>query len=712
MLSDLDLNTSYRSDRTNLLTDFYIPCLASSTDYSRAVGYFTSDVLSAAARGLPEFIRRNGKMRLVASPVLSEADVVAISEGYERRESILQEALLRQLDPSGMPDPVQQRLGFLAWLIAEGRLDIKIALVADNRGFGIYHEKIGIFRDQKGNLVVFTGSANESIGGLVSNFESIDVYCSWRAPDEDRVRTKAQDFEALWANETSALEVIDFPDAARKELLKLLPDQLPEFDPGFDPHRPRPRPRTVIEVTDGWGEPSIPAWLELRDYQKDAVKAWFRNDGKGIWRMATGTGKTVAALGLVSQVYASHAQHSRPLIVVGVCPFKHLVSQWMSEAKNFGVRPIPCMEATQKWVADVSDAVAGVERGYFPFLMVLVTNATFQSARFQQVLSEVDTDLLLIADEVHNLGAPGLRAALPESARYRLGLSATPERWFDDSGTQALFEYFGEVVYELDLATAISIGALCRYDYYPHLVSFDPDEQEQYVELSRRIAQLMAGSNSEGEERASNPTLDTLLIRRARLIAMARQKLQELAAVVRPLRRTTHNLFYCGDGQVEQGADDETRRQLDAVVRLLGHDMEMSVNSYTAETFLDEREVLRRRFAAGDLQGLVAIRCLDEGVDIPETRCAFILASSTNPKQFIQRRGRILRRSEGKERAEIHDFLVIPPELGSDETFNVERRLVRRELERVVRFADLAENGPRAMQVLLPMRQQYNLLDI
>jgi superfamily II DNA or RNA helicase len=372
------------------------------------------------------------------------------------------------------------------------------------------------------------------------------------------------------------------------------------------------------------------------------------------------------------------------------------------------------MESKSIWHQPVVNLLATQKGGALSFLMILVTNSTFTSDTFQDALHSITNDLLIVADEVHNVGAEELRAVLPEHAQYRLGLSATPERWFDEIGTQALYGYFGPPVFTLTLSEAIAQCALTPYRYFVHLVHLEDDEAEKYFEITKRIGMLTASGAQQltDDSLAATQALKILLLKRARLIASARQKLSILQQVVEPLKQSTHNLFYCGDGVVES-TDGETQRQLDAVTLLLGSTMGMAIDSYTSETSVEKRTELRRRFAVGELNGLTAIRCLDEGIDIPETRRAFILASSTNPRQFIQRRGRVLRRSPGKLEAEIHDFIVIPQGQSSDPiVFNVERVLFRRELARIVEFAKLALNGHDVMRVLLPLRKQYNSLDL
>jgi superfamily II DNA or RNA helicase len=395
--------------------------------------------------------------------------------------------------------------------------------------------------------------------------------------------------------------------------------------------------------------------------------------------------------------------------VVVVCPFQHLVGQWADAAAAFGIRAIRCVGARETWMPTLGAALPAITVGEIPFVLAVATNQTFAGDAFQAHLLPFRGDLLLIGDEVHNLGAPTLRRALPEHAAYRLGLSATPERHFDPIGTSELFRYFGDPVFTFTLADAIAAGALVPYRYYPVLVALSDDEEEEYLRLTERIARL-AGSQDDLIPESTQGPLQMALFNRARLIGRAAAKVSALLEVMEPLRDTTHNLVYCADSPAGPGSAPS---QLDAVTATLGRALDMRVNTYTHETSAADRDERRRRFARGDLQVLVAIRCLDEGVDFPEAQRGFILASTTNPRQFVQRRGRLLRRSPGKRRAEVYDFMVIPPDVSTDEKlWQIERRLVRRELARVMELADAAENGPEALAPLLELRRRYDLLDV
>ena len=426
--------------------------------------------------------------------------------------------------------------------------------------------------------------------------------------------------------------------------------------------------------------------------------------------MATGSGKTFTALGLAARLFSEGMLK----VLVVVVPYRHLVTQWRREAEKFGLDPICCYQSRESWLTRLQTALYNVRRGEVPFLSVITTNSTFISQAFQAALRSTPRQTLFVGDEAHNLGASTISSCLPESVEMRLGLSATPERYSDPEGTAALKDYFGAVVEpRFTLKDALEQGALVPYRYFPVPVELTPDEAEEYYELTEKIARIWGSASETDSDDRLGESLKFLLIRRARLMASAANKIALLPTLV-PDRSISHALFYCGDGTVESDIDASIYRQIEEVTRVLGNDLGLKVASYTAETPLEERDDLRVRFASGELQALVAIRCLDEGVDIPETRLAFILASSRNPRQFIQRRGRVLRPSPGKQRAEIYDMVVVPP--ASDRirssTFSVERNMLAREFERVLEFAELAENAAAARRSLLELRNKYQLLDL
>lgn len=691
MLRDLNLRRSYRSDEYDLLREFYVPCLSNSQLYQRAVGFFSSSALASAAAGLHAFILRGGNMQLVASPYLSPEDIAAIKNGYAARSEVEERAIIAAFQQ--VQSKIEQdRLGLLAWLIEFNRLDIKVAVTKDLNKFGIYHEKVGIFSDGQ-DFVAFSGSSNESVSGLVSNFECIDVFCSWKPEDRERALEKQENFARLWDNKTNRLRVYSFPEAARRSLLRFRQDRIPDVDPAIE----FPEVRVIPA-----GCPRVPDTIQLRAYQVEAINNWLNNKGRGVFKMATGSGKTITALATAAELY--ELIELQALVVV--VPYRHLVNQWAREAERFGLSPILCYESRKNWLDLLKSQLYNLSSGKQPFVTAITTNATFAGQAFQSTLRFFPRKTLLIGDEAHNLGAQHIVTNLPQSIGLRLALSATPERWFDEEGTEALYSYFGPVLKpEFTLRDALEAGALVPYRYYPVLVKLTDDEADEYVELSKKIGRLM---NDESED--NKHALTSLLTRRARLIGTAANKLVELRRIMENRLDTSHTLFYCGDGSVEEPVSGETMRHLDAVCKLLGRDLNYRVDTYTAETPLDEREDLRNRFITGELQGLVAIRCLDEGVDIPLIRTAFILASSTNPRQFIQRRGRVLRPHPSKNFAEIFDFIVVPPEDGIN--LEIERSLLRRELNRYLEFARLAVNAGEVAGQLVELRRRFGLLSV
>jgi len=452
------------------------------------------------------------------------------------------------------------------------------------------------------------------------------------------------------------------------------------------------------------GCPRIPSSIQLRHYQQQAVANWFANQGRGTLKMATGSGKTITALAIATELY----QKIGLQVLLVVCPYRHLVTQWARECQKFNLEPILAFENVRNWQSQLSTELYNVHSGNQSFLTIITTNATLMGEGLQSQLKYFPDKTLIVGDEAHNLGATRLEQSLPRNIGIRLALSATPERYFDEQGTQFIFDYFGSVLQpELTLADAIRQGALVHYLYYPILVELTEAETRIYAKLTKRICWAMIDE----EKIENNDTLTSLLMQRARLIGTASNKLESLRKLMINRLDSSHTLFYCGDGSVEGAVSVESGRQLAAVTRLLGTELGYRINTYTAETSLAEREDLRHQFETGKLQGLVAIRCLDEGVDIPAVQTAVILASSGNPRQFIQRRGRILRPHPGKERATLFDMIVLPPDLGR-ETLEVERNLLKKELRRLLEFADLADNAGQARIKLLRLQQKYGLLDL
>ena len=447
---------------------------------------------------------------------------------------------------------------------------------------------------------------------------------------------------------------------------------------------------------NNFGIPVFPRNLKLRKYQHEAVANWLKNKGRGTLKMATGSGKTLIALAIATELY----QQIGLQVLLIVCPTQHLVSQWSRECQKFNLQPITAMLRVDNWQGKLSNQLYNLQNSTRSFLTLITTNSTLISDALQSQLKYFPAKTLIVGDEAHNLGSTQIASCLPRNIGLRLALSATPKRQYDESGTKALLDYFGAIIQpEFTLADAIKQGALIRYLYYPLFVALTPTEATEYAQLTKRIGWAL----NKNPSFQGNDTLTSLLNRRSRLIATAANKLTCLRELMRSRLHTSHTIVYCGDGYL-----DSDTRQIDAVTHLLGKELGFRVNTYTTDTSLEERESLRRQFESEELQGLIAIRCLDEGVDIPAIKTAIILASSSNSRQFIQRRGRILRPHTGKEQAALFDMIVIPPDL-ERETWEVEKNLLRKELLRFLTFAELADNAEEATKQLLSLQEQYGL---
>lgn len=700
-LKDLHIEKEYRNLKCDVIGDFYIPVLSSAVKYKCAVGFFNSAALYEIAIGLQNLVSNKGKMELIVSPRLTEDDIKSIQLGYERRYEIVEKALLRDFtEPKSRTET--RKLNLLANLIADNILDIKVAFKVNAQLVGIFHEKMGVVIDSEGNKIAFTGSMNETYSGLLQNYESIDVFCSWREEDSERVALKEFAFDNLWDNLDSAMEVIPFPQIAIDILNKYKIESTNVLLESQD-----------VNVSPETGSVffRIPDNVQLHDYQVRAIDAWIDSGGRGIFDMATGTGKTYTALGALARLSANLKNH---LAVVIICPYQHLVEQWVEDICAFGVKPLICY-SRYNWKKPFSKLISDYNLGVVDNFCVITTNATFVTAAMQNELEKMHGDFCLVVDEAHNFGAKKQIACMSEKFNYRLALSATIVRHHDEYGTQRLFDYFGDKCIEYTLKQAILDGKLTPYFYYPVLVSFNEEELHEYVEITDKVAKILK-KVPHGDDLPQSA--ERLLIKRARIIAGAQEKVTKLKEVIAPYRNDNHLLVYCGATRVEStfkneaGVDGDEQRQIDEVTALLGNSLGMRVTQFTAAEDSKQRELIKDKFSNGEIQALVAIKCLDEGMNIPGIETAFILASSTNPKEYIQRRGRVLRKAPGKRYAKIYDFITLPrplDEYSFQSSIQAELSLVNREVERMRDFQELAENPSDVTEIIRELTEKYNL---
>ena len=714
-LQDLEIKNEYRSLLDNVAVDFYIPLLSQAVSYQRAVGFFSSSALVEISKGISALVKNGGKIYLVASPYLSIEDIEAIRKGYELRDNIIEKALVRELKEANNIFE-RDRLNLLANLISDGVLDIKIAFTECETKMGMYHEKMGIISDGYGNKVAFSGSMNESATAMTLNYETIDVFCSWKG-EHERVSSKEKAFSSIWSDCEPNIRVIDFP-SVKQEFI----DRYKKTAANYDIDKIEFGEKGPLETPKSRTGPFIPDDIKLHDYQVEAIKEWEKQGFRGIFDMATGTGKTFTGLSAMVQL---SEKLSGKLAVMIVCPYQHLVEQWVEDLIHFNIQPIIGYSASAQkdWKRRLEDAIRDQKimvrnKGFFCFVG---TNATFASDFVQGQVNKIRGSALLIVDEAHNFGAEYLSRTLSEKFMYRLALSATIERHNDEEGTEKLFSYFGNRCIEYTLEKAIEEKKLSRYKYYPIIVTLNDDELKRYLEITYEIGKcLIKGKN--GKLKLSEKG-KILALARARLVAGAADKIVKLEEYIKPYLEDKHILVYCGatkmlrETQDSTSVDEEDLRQIDAVTDLLGNKLNINVSQFTSKENVQEREVLKKEFADGDsLQVLIAIKCLDEGVNIPKIKVAFLLASTTNPKEYIQRRGRVLRLARDKEYAEIYDFITLPrsiddaPSITTDQ-LKRELSLVKNELHRAEEFARLAMNMIEAEFILDQIKEAYAIRD-
>ena len=719
-LEQCTIKHEYRSLIDNVVQEFYIPLLKEATLYQRAVGFFSSSSLVEISKGIAAMAAAGGKIQIVTSPYLSDEDIEAIKRGYEGREKVMEEALLRQLSDDHLDYYSMERLNLLANLIADGVLDIRIAYTEDSKGIGMYHEKMGLIRDAEGNVVAFSGSMNESATAMLVNYETIDVFRSWGDQSEkDRVALKQNAFISIWQDTEPNIHVLEFPqvtEALIEKYRKKTPDYSVDSTQYASTRRRIRRGTSSVAIGA-----RVPADVKFHPYQEEAIASWVGENYRGIYDMATGTGKTFTGLGSIAKLSEDLDDE---LAVIIVCPYQHLVEQWVEDIVRFNIKPIIgySSSAQKDWKKRLSNAIRDQKiRPEKRFFCFVCTNATFANVYVQEQISRIRTPILLVVDEAHNVGARSYARWLDDRFTYRLALSATLDRHHDEEGTALLYNFFGKKCIEYPLERAINEDKLTPYKYYPVLVYLNEDESLRYDKLSYEMSRCLI-KDKNGKYKL-NKRGEILALQRSRIVAGAANKLDALRYAIGPYVHDNNILVYCGATNVLDENSDKSEtdegdvRQIIAVTRILGNELGMSVARFTAEENIEERTMIKEQFQRGDrLQAIVAIKCLDEGVNIPGIRTAFILASTTNPKEYIQRRGRVLRKADRKPFAEIYDFVTLPRPLDEVSSLTEEQArrdlsLVKRELARIKEFGRLAMNSMDANSLIWDIQEAYHISD-
>lgn len=694
LLTEIPIKKAYSSDDSDILNDFYIPALECSCDYKRLTGYFSSKSLAISLRGLKGLVRNNGTIKLIASPYFSKEDIKVITDNT-LNDRILSDSLIRSmnLDEESLNG---DNLKILAYLLKTFKLEIKIAIILNEKNVplsgeeietrGIFHQKVGILTDINNNVITFSGSINETAAAWKSNIEEFKVFRNWEEEENDYVVADILKFNKYWNGQAENIKIYNLPSAVKENILKRNSSQ--SHQSKFEYNK-----EDQLEQ----------ASRSLFDYQEKAILSWQLNNYIGIFEMATGTGKTFTALNCYLQLFNDKG----PFVSIISCPFNHLLVQWEKEIKKIDPSCVLllCDSSNPQWKEKLLELLTSY-LFYKKFrLAILTTHATLANINFRSCVERFSKiPFFLIADEVHGLGATVSQKGLLNIYKYRLGLSATPKRWFDQDGTDYIYNYFDKVVFEFSLREAITLinpltskTYLTPFYYHTEFVNLDENELEEYLKFTNYIIRRSSSYSNDDNELLTK----MLIFKRANIVKNCSNKLLCLERILESIKRREGNLFgtivYC------------TPKQINNVIEILNtagiifNKITMHEGTTPTEEFggISEREYILNNFSKGTFEILVAIKCLDEGVDIPQAKNAIILASSGNPREYIQRIGRVIRRFEEKSYANIFDIIVSPSSQISDEIFiRLERKIFTKELNRVKDIAINALNNIEVMNVI------------
>ena len=675
---ELNFKEHYDSQKDNLLKDFYIPALANSKKYRRVVGYFNSKSLASVALGLKDFILNKGKMDLLCGVDLNPSDVNMVKFASEHPEEIVASNFLNELD-SIEDEIVKNHVKVLGWMIANNLLRIRVAVKVDEHGIpvpegeGILHYKIGLMNDFEGNLISFSGSINETSAAWEKNLEEFHLFRNWNEGELVHLKNNLDTFRDLWNSKWDEYKILEIPEAVEEKFIDIAPDNFEDL---------------IFEESIS-KEDMIPSKkIDLYDYQIEARNKWFDNDKKGIFVMATGTGKTYTALGCLEKLLHDDSQ----LITIITAPTKHLLPQWEKSINNIGLNVDKLIVATgdTKWRATLEDSLLDLRLGSIDKLVVLTTHDTLASNDFIDYLSSNKRcNYFLIGDEMHGLGSPYRRKGLKEELYdFRLGLSATPTRYSDEE-SDFLFEFFGGELYNVSLREAIydyynprtGKSYLTPYNYYPYFLNLTDEELEKYKEITLNLFKYQDEEYTRKKE--------NLLFQRAEIIKDAYNKYSIFKDILSEIDDYSGLIVYCSPNQIDNVLNILSDNNI------VAHKFTMEEKTIPMDIYggLSEREMILDDFSKGNYQSLVAMHCLDEGVDVPSASKAIFMCSSNSSREFIQRIGRVIRRYEGKNHADIYDLIVKPSGNKLDKSLQkFEQSIFEKEKERYKKIGYIAEN--------------------
>lgn len=729
---------------------FFSDCLCNSTQFDLMLGFFSSSAINVLANGFATFLYNGGKMRLIINDILTEDDKDALIKGIDNDIKLLSYFDLSNIKSIYNTLSKRDKHFFecIAWLIRNDRIEIKI--IAPKNGIGISHTKSGIFYDGM-NKVGFDGSCNFSRTALVDNIESLTTSCDWDSSIEiAKIESIKEDFESIISEKDKSVSYVSVDNIKtqiintfeNKSLVELIESEnniintelQQEFSTSINNalNRAKKKVESIIEklnsndnISIEEKEPCFPYPSGPRDYQKEAFEKWKSNGQKGLFAMATGTGKTITSLNCLLEIYNKLGYYKAIILV----PTITLVEQWESECKKFNFKNIiKVCSKYNNWRSLVSNLSLLETRNNNDNNLSYIIISTYASYVRSNIFYDLNlfpkNKLLIIADEAHNIGS-GLMVNRLSEIKYlrRIGLSATPERQYDLDGNRKIMNFFGcenNYTFEYSMRDAIDNGALCRYYYYPHIVKLTDHEMIDYIEISKKIVKILGFKDKDSQE-----ALKHLFLKRKRIIHKAANKLdvfkQILEQRIKEKGNLKYTLVYVPEGNTPDdlsadifdkydtiSTDTESEHLIDKFTSIVRDmDSHLIVRRFTSES--KDRDDMIKGFAEGSIDVLTSMKCLDEGVDVPRSEFAIFCASTGNPRQFIQRRGRVLRTHKDKKFSIIHDLIVIPDNQFDEECYSLEKSLIEGELKRVRDFAELSENINDTENELHDVLNHYNL---
>lgn len=728
MLKDCEwsIDRDYKSGAENEPMQFYLEGLANSSEFQLLLGYFSSAAINLLSIGFATFISRGGKMRMVINHLLSEKDKEAIQKA-ENFNGINKVFDLTDVVSLGkiLDEYDIHFFECLAYLIAEKRIEIKV--IKPKSGKGIAHYKSGVFGDGE-NYVGYKASCNFTLFGLSENLEELEAFLSWENGRSNKLIKKQlkvidsyfteqdNDVEYLSARE---IEVVIRDKFGKKAIDELIVQEDELIKKKMSLIKNRKLKDTIIKLHDDIDNirrsPKFPYREGPREYQIIAYQRWLQNGSKGIFAMATGTGKTITALNCLLNEYQANKTYKAIIVV----PTTALLEQWKKECLKFNYRNIITVSSKENWndnLAFANTASKFIDTSF----IVIVTYASLGKPKFQSHFTQLPKETLFIADEVHNMGSQGILKLLPKiHLEKRIGLSATPHRKFDEEGNDAIETFFNDkspYVVSYSMKQALEVGWLSQYTYFPHVVSLNEVELKEYIKISN---QLLMHIDPKTHTYKKSTLVDMLLLARRRIIHKAENKIDAfkeiLSSEFKKRGNLKYTLVYVPEGlepdYSETDIDTETEEDISLINEytraVSATDDSLMVKQYTASS--KNREQILKDYEEGKVHVLTSMKCLDEGVDVPRSELAIFCSSTGNPRQFIQRRGRVLRLHKEKVHAVIHDLVVVPEIRESESNYNMERNLVKKELERVVDFSNLAMNKMDTYESLKSVLNYYNL---